>query len=147
MLLLQTVATAVANAVPVTNPDISNLVDAVSDQFGLVAVSVWVIQFMKRSTMFPGISANTPQITRLVATGMALASALAVQIHVQGNAEHGWHGTFDIRNAHALWTSFIRFCGAKMGQDGLYNLVYDKPVEVTPVPPEPMNTNGKPLTK
>lgn len=108
MLMLQ----AVAETIPVTNPTISNLVDAVSDQFGLVAVSVWVIQFMKRSTMFPGISANTPTVTQWVSTGMALASALAVQVHVEGSAALGWHGTFAIPSLHILWTSFIRFCGA-----------------------------------
>lgn len=143
MLLLQ--AADISNALPVTDPGIKTTVDALADQAGLVAVSVWMIEFMKRSKLFPGINANSAQVTKWVSTGTALASALAVQVHIEGSAALGWTGTFAIPAAHVLWTSFIRFCGAKLGQDVLYNTVYNKPVEVVPVKREPMDPTGKPI--
>lgn len=145
MMLLLQAAADVANAVAVTDPGIKTTVDALADQAGLVAVSVWMIEFMKRSKLFPGINANSSEVTKWVSTGTALVSALAVQVHIEGSAALGWTGTFAIPAAHVLWTSFIRFCGAKLGQDVLYNTVYNKPVEVIPVRREPMDESGKPV--
>jgi hypothetical protein len=132
--------------VPVTDPSIKNLIDAVSDQTGLVFVSVWLIQYMKRSQwpIFAFINANSGQVTKWASFATALVAALAIQIHIQGSAALGWNGTFVIPNVHALWTGFVRFCGAKMGQDILYNTVYNKPVEVIPVAAPRMNAAGKP---
>lgn len=145
MLLLQTVATAVANAIPVTDPGISNTVDAVAHQAGLAAITVWGLQAVKRSKLFPWINANSESTTRIVSTLAALASALAVQISVTGDASAGWHGTFAIPSLHVLWDGVIRFCGQKMGQEGLYRLIYKEPVEVTPVPAPIMDQSGKPV--
>jgi len=146
MLLLQAAADPASTAFPVTNPDIHNLIDALADQTGLVFVSVWAVQFMKRSQLFPFINANSGNVTKWISVGTALFSALAIQIHItNGNAAHGWNGTFAIPDLHSLWTSFVRFCGAKMGQDVLYNTVYNKPVEVTLKKPPAMDAGGKPV--
>lgn len=145
MLLLQTTAEAVANAVPVTDPAINGTVSAVAHQAGLVAITVWLIEFLKRWKAFRWINANTGSVTRVLSTLCALASALAVQISVTGDASTGWQGTFAIPSVHILWDSFIRFAGQKMGQEGLYRLVYDRPQPVIPVAPEPMDRQGKPI--
>jgi len=148
MLLLQAAAAVATDpALSVTNPDIHNLIDAVADQAGLVFVSVYAIQFVKKSQLFPFVNANSTQVTKWISVATALFSALAIQIHIQGSSAAGWHGTFAIPNAHDLWTSFVRFCGAKMGQDVLYNTVYNKPVEVVPVRPVAMDAGGKPVPK
>ena len=144
-ILLQTTAAAVANAVPVTDPGISNTIDAVAHQAGLVAITVWGLQVLKRSKVFPYLNANTTTATSIVSTVVAAMSALAVQFTVTGDATAGWHGTFAIPSVHVLWDSIIRFCGQKMGQEGLYKLIYKDPIEVTPVPPPPMDTQGKPV--
>lgn len=145
MLLLQTAAEALANPVPVTDPAINGTVTAVAHQAGLVAITVWGLEFLKRWKAFRWINANTGTVTRIVSTLAALAAALAVQISVTGDASTGWHGTFAIPSVHILWDSFIRFAGQKMGQEGLYRLVYDRPQPVIPVRPEPMDAQGKPI--
>ena len=145
LILLQATATAVAGAVPVTDPGIKSTVDAIADQAGLVAVTVWVIEFMKKSKLFPSINANSAQVTKWLSIGAAALSAMLVQIHIEGSAAIGWHGTFAIPAAHDLWTGFIRFCGAKLGQDVVYNTVYNRPVEVIPVPAPMMDPRGRPI--
>jgi hypothetical protein len=146
LMLLQTTAQQVANAIPVTDPGINDTVSAISHQAGLVAITVWGLQVLKRSKLFPYLNANTETATRVVSTLCALFAALAVQISVtSGDAQHGWNGTFAIPSVHVLWDSVIRFCGQKMGQEGLYRLIYKEPAEVVPVTPPAMDAGGKPI--
>ncbi len=146
LLLATTAAQAVADAIPVSDPGISSWVESLSHQAGLAGITVWILQGLKRSTFFPWISANTNRINQVVSTLAALFSALAIQISVTGgDLGTGFHGTWAIPSAHILWDSIVRFVGSKIGQDALYKIVYDKPLEVTPVAPPPMDFQGKPL--
>ena len=75
MLLLQAAAAVATDpALPVTNPDIHNLIDALADQAGLVFVSVYAIQFVKKSQLFPFVNANSTRMTKWLSVGTALFS-------------------------------------------------------------------------
>ncbi len=143
--LAQTVAEKVAEAVPVTDPGISSGLDALGHQLGLIGVTVWGLQLLKRSKWFPWINANTETATRVISTAMALFSAVLIQISITGDASTGWHGTFAIPNLHALGDGVVRFVGSKLGQEALYGVLYKKPIEVVPVPAPPMDSGGKPV--
>jgi len=148
MLLLQSSAAAtaaVAQAVPVTDTSIKTTVDAFTDQAGLVAVTVWALQMLKRSRLFPWLNANTATATSVASTVVALLAAMAVQIHVTGSAALGWQGSFAIPNAHILWTGLIHFIDQKIKQKKLYKFLYKEPLEITPVPAPPMDAGGKPV--
>jgi len=142
MLLLQTTAQQVANAVPVTDPGIAKWVEGLGDQATLAAGTVWAIQFLKRWPQFKWLNDNTASRTQLVSTIMAIVSGLAVNIHVTGDATAGW--TINVASAHVLWTAATRCIGQKVGQDWLHNM-YDKPIQVTPVTPTVMDSGGKPI--
>lgn len=143
LLLLQAAA-----SVPVTDTSIKTTVDAFTDQAGLVAVTVWGLQMLKRSRMFPWLNANTETASSVVSTVIALLAALAIQIHVtSGDSMHGWNGTWAVPDVHILWTGLVRFIGQKMGQEGLYKFLYKEPLEVTPVLPPQMDAAGKPIPK
>ena len=143
----QTVAQKVAEAVPVTDPGVNSGLDALGHQVGLIGITVWGLQLLKRSKMFPWLNANTETANSIVSTVAALVSALAIQVSITGDSTQGWHGTFAIPNVHALGDDVVRFVGSKMGQEALYTFVYKKPVEVTPVAPPPMDQAGKPVEK
>lgn len=142
MLLLQTTAQQVANAVPVSDPGIAKWVEGLGDQATLAAGIVWSIQFLKRWPAFTWLNDNTANRTQLVSTVMAIFAGMAVNVHITGDAALGWN--IGIANAHTLWTTLTRVVGQKVGQDWLHNM-YTKPVEVTPVLPTPMDAGGKPL--
>ena len=141
----QTVAQKVAEAVPVTDPGVTSGLDALGHQVGIIGITVWGLQLLKRSKFFPWLNANTETATSIVSTVAAFLGAVAIQVSVTGDATQGWHGTFAIPNLHALSDMVVRFVGSKIGQEGLYTLVYKKPVEVTPVAPPPMDRAGKPI--
>ncbi len=145
--LAQTVAQKVAEAVPVTDPGVTSGLDALGHQVGLIGITVWGLQLLKRSKWFPWLNANTETATSVVSTVAALLSALAIQFTITGDSTQGWHGTFAIPNVHALGDDVVRFVGSKMGQEALYTFVYKKPVEVVPVVPPPMDQAGKPVEK
>ena len=144
MILLQTAAQAVAAAIPVSDPGISSWVDSLGHQLGMVGMTVWGLQLLKRSKVFPWLNANTETANSVISTCAALISALAIQISITGDATAGWHGTFAIPNLHALWETLVRFVGSKVGQETLYTMVYKRPQEVVSVPPPPMDAVGKP---
>jgi hypothetical protein len=142
--IAQTVAQKVAEAVPVTDPGVSSGLDALGHQIGLIGITVWVLQQLKRTKFFPWLNANTETANSLVSTGAALVSALAIQFTITGDTTAGWHGTFAIPNLHALGDDVVRFVGSKIGQEALYTMLYRRPVEVVPVPPPAMDQGGKP---
>lgn len=141
ILLLQTTAQQVANAVPVTDPGISKIAEGLGDQAALAAGIVWTIQFLKRWPVFTWLNADTNNRTQIVSTVMAIIAGLAVNVHVTGDAAVGWN--ISIASAHTLWTAITRVCGQKVAQDFLHNM-YQKPIPVVPVAPEPM-IGGKPI--
>lgn len=142
-ILLQAATTA---AVPVTNTALTDTINALSSQATLAAITVWLLQKAKESKLeiFSGINANSKTVTSIISTVAALLSALYVQISISGDAAHGWTGTFVIPSAHVLWDSIVHFTGQKLGQEALYDYLYRKPVEVTPVTKPSMDTTGKP---
>lgn len=148
MLLLQAAQQAVnavaQGAVPVADPGSAITFESYVHQAGLAAVSVWVIQTLKQAKWFPLLNANSDALTRLISIATALASALAIQISVTGNASTGWDGSFHIGGAHALWDDAIRVIGSKYGQTLIYNQFYNRPIQVTPVRAPVMDSGGKP---
>ena len=142
LLLLQTTAQQVANAVPVTDPGIAKWVEGLGDQATLAAGTVWAIQFLKRWPAFKWLNDNTANRTQIVSTIMAIVSGIAVNIHVTGDAAAGW--VINVANAHVLWNTVTRVIGQKVGQDWLHNM-YDKPIQVVPVTAPVMDEAGKPV--
>lgn len=149
MLLLQAAqqaANAVASgAVPVSDPAAAVTIESYLHQAYVAAISVYGIQIMKRSTLFPWINANSDMVTKAVSWGVALVSALAIQVTVTGSATAGWDGSFHINNVHALWDSVGRLIVSKGMQTGIYEKFFNKPVEVVPVTPPVMDAGGKPV--
>jgi hypothetical protein len=144
-MLFQAAATSLSAAVPVSDTGISTTIDALAHQAGLIAVTVYVLQFLKTTRFFPWLNANTETATRIVSTGAALAAALAVQISITGDAAHGWAFSGSIPSLHAIWDGAIRFFGQKMGQDFLYRKLVKNPQEVAVVAPASIDPSGKPI--
>lgn len=144
LMLFQAVATSLPSAVPVADTGISTTIDALAHQAGLIAITVYGLQFLKTTRLFPYLNANTETATRLISTLAALLAALAVQISVTGDANHGWAFSGSIPSAHALWDGVIRFCGQKMGQEFLYRNLVKSPQEVSLVPAPQLDASGKP---
>src|SRR6185295_7992504 len=112
MLLLQAAqqaANAVASgAVPVSDPGAAITIESYLHQAYVAAISVYGIQTLKRVSWFPWLNANSELVTKATAWGVAIVSALAIQVTITGNATAGWDGTFHINSAHALWDSVGR---------------------------------------
>lgn len=149
MLLLQAAqqaVNAVANgAVPVSDPGQAITVESYLHQAYVAAISVYGIQVLKRSTWFPWINANSELVTKSLSWGVALVSALAIQVTVTGSPTAGWDGNFHINNVHALWDSVGRLIVSKGMQTGIYEKFFNKPMEVVPVDPPRMDQAGKPV--
>jgi hypothetical protein len=150
MLLLQAAQQAVnavasGAALPVSDPGAAITAESYLHQIYVAAIAVYGIERLKRSTWVPWINANSALVTKAVSWIVALASALAIQVSVTGSATAGWHGTFDIPNAHALWDTLGRIIVSKGMQTGIYDKFFNKPLQVTPVLPPPMDEAGKPV--
>jgi hypothetical protein len=132
----------------ISNPDLMRALDAMAHQAGLVVITVYVIQWLKRARWFPWLSANSDRVTRWVSTGAALGTALFVQGTISitsGDASTGWHFTGSTPSLHALYDGFIRFAAQRAGQEWMFQNVVKKPKEVTLVPAEKDDAAGKPI--
>ena len=133
---------AAADAVQVSNPALTNQIDAVMHQLGLAGATVYVLQFLKKSPLFPWLNANSETATRIVSTAAALIAAIFVQVTVQGDTSAGW--VIHVPAAHVLWDCFLRFVGQKLGLEAIYRNLVKSPPEVAIVPPEKFDAVGKP---
>jgi len=135
---------AAADAVQVSNPALTNQIDAVMHQLGLAGATVYVLQFLKKSPLFPWLNANSETATRIVSTAAALIAAIFVQVTVQGDTSAGW--VIHVPAAHVLWDCFLRFVGQKLGLEAIYRNLVKTPPEVSIVPPQEFDDAGKPST-
>lgn len=132
--------------VTVATPHLTDGLEAIGHQIGLVVITVYAIQFLKRVAWFPWLNANSDKVTNVVSTVAALAAALFVEgsLTMTGDASTGWHFVGSIPSLHVMWHSFIRFAGQKAGQDWFLRNVAQQPKPVALVLPEKMDVGGKP---
>ena len=80
LMLLQTTAQQVSNALPVTDPGIAKWVEGLGDQATLAAGTVWAIQYLKRLQSFKWLNENTASRTQIVSTVMAVISEVETRL-------------------------------------------------------------------
>lgn len=122
--------------------------NAIGHQVTYGAGIVTVLQFLKKTKMFPWLSQSTDQANKTISVIFSAIVAIGIQFHITGgDMEHGWQFTGAIPSLDQLIDTFGRFMGQYMGQELMYQKLIKKPQEMTLVPPTQYDADGKPMEK